>query len=417
MRRTLRTVAAAVMLVALFAIGSTVSYAVDGASGYEPTKAIEYAVQHWDDTKAYDGGKVDCVKFVKSCVEAGGVPVEEGRNYGYTPEAYVNYILDNGYADEYELTLTPHSWNTSRFYVDCDKNAGKISVGDILVYKCTKKGCAKSCFHLELVGDIEGKAKSYAHNTAKNNVDVITFPHSACKSSGATDANTKIFVLHFKSDDNLFPCQHKYGEYKVIAPADKAGFGKTGKQTASCTLCGDTKTKVIPAVKTPVLSTTAYTYNGVAKKPAVTVKNTAGTKIASTVTYAKGRTSVGKYAVTVKINSANYSGSKTIYFKINPKGTSISKLTAGKKSFTVKWSKQSAKMSTSRITGYQYRYSTSSKMTNAKTYTVNGYSKTSAKKASLISKKYYYVQVRTYKTVSGVKYYSAWSKAKKVKTK
>ena len=92
-------------------------------------------------------------------------------------------------------------------------------------------------------------------------------------------------------------------------------------------------------------------------------------------------------------------------------------LTAAKKGFTVKWAKQSAKMSSSRITGYQYRYSTSSKMTSAKTMTVAGYSKTSAKKTGLIAKKNYYVQVRTYKTVNGVKYYSAWSKYKKVKTK
>lgn len=32
-------------------------------------------------------------------------------------------------------------------------------------------------------------------------------------------------------------------------------------------------------------------------------------------------------------------------------------------------------------------------------------------------KKYYYVQVRTYKTIKGIKYYSGWSSAKKVKTK
>ena len=35
----------------------------------------------------------------------------------------------------------------------------------------------------------------------------------------------------------------------------------------------------------------------------------------------------------------------------------------------------------------------------------------------LKAKKKYYVQVRTYKTVSGKKYYSKWSKKKTVKTK
>lgn len=416
MKRTLKLASAFLIVASLFIAGVTTAYAADSDKGYDPNKAIAYAIEHWDDKTAYDGGTVDCVKFVKSCVEAGGVPIEEGRTWGYNPVDYVNYILDNGYADKYELTLTPHSWNSNRFYVSSYLNEGKISTGDILVYSCTFKGCEKPCFHLELVGDADGIVKSYAHNTAKNNVDVITYPHKKCKAKGATDSNTKISVLHFK-EDLVFPCQHKYGTYKVLDADDKAGFDKTGLSTATCSLCGESKTKVIPAVKTPTLSTTAYTYNGKAKKPIVTVKDTAGTSIAKSVTYAKGRISVGKYAVTVKLNSAKYSGTKTVYFKINPKGTSVSKLTAAKKGFTVKWAKQSAKMSSSRITGYQYRYSTSSKMTSAKTMTVAGYSKTSAKKTGLIAKKNYYVQVRTYKTVNGVKYYSAWSKYKKVKTK
>ena len=57
------------------------------------------------------------------------------------------------------------------------------------------------------------------------------------------------------------------------------------------------------------------------------------------------------------------------------------------------------------------------KMTNATIKTVKGYGKTSAKKTGLKAKKTYYVQVRIYKTVNGVKYYSPWSKYKKVKTK
>ncbi|MDO4745114.1 MAG: fibronectin type III domain-containing protein [Bacillota bacterium] len=172
------------------------------------------------------------------------------------------------------------------------------------------------------------------------------------------------------------------------------------------------------------LSYSAYTYNGKAKTPTVTVK--AGTLTAASkrttdstnvdLTYAKGRKNVGSYKVTVK-GRGNYTGTVTKTFKINPKGTSISKLTKGKKSFTVKWKKQSGKMATSRITGYQYRYSTSSKMTNAKIKTVKGYSKISAKRTGLKAKKKYYVQVRTYKKVGSTTYYSTWSKVKSVKTK
>ena len=83
----------------------------------------------------------------------------------------------------------------------------------------------------------------------------------------------------------------------------------------------------------------------------------------------------------------------------------------------MKWKRQSAKMATSRITGYQIRYSTSSKMTSAKTKTVKGYKYTSKKVTRLKAKTKYYVQVRTYKTVSGKKYYSGWSSKKSVVTK
>ena len=75
-------------------------------------------------------------------------------------------------------------------------------------------------------------------------------------------------------------------------------------------------------------------------------------------------------------------------------------------------------MSTSYITGYQIQYATDSKFTkNVKKVTVPKYSTTSKKITKLKPKKKYYVQIRSYKTVGGKKYYSAWSAKKTVKTK
>ena len=99
-------------------------------------------------------------------------------------------------------------------------------------------------------------------------------------------------------------------------------------------------------------------------------------------------------------------------FKINPKATSLSKLTAATKSLKVKWKKQSTQ-----VTGYEIQYSTSKKFTSAKKVTVKKYKTTSTTIKKLKAKKTYYVRIRTYKTVSGKKYYSAWSKALKKKTK
>ena len=168
------------------------------------------------------------------------------------------------------------------------------------------------------------------------------------------------------------------------------------------------------------LSSLNYTYNGSTRTPSVKIKNADGITVGKTyytVTYASGRKNVGKYKVTIKLKG-NYSGTVTKYFKINPKGTSISSLTKASKAFTVKWKKQSAKMATTRITGYQIQYSTSKMFSsNVKSKMVSGYSNTSKKITGLSAKKTYYVRVRTYKTVNGTKYYSGWSAIKSVKTK
>ena len=56
-------------------------------------------------------------------------------------------------------------------------------------------------------------------------------------------------------------------------------------------------------------------------------------------------------------------------------------------------------------------------MAGSKTVTVGKTRTVSTKIKKLKAKKKYYVQIRTYKTVNGTKYYSAWSAKKSVKTK
>ena len=178
-------------------------------------------------------------------------------------------------------------------------------------------------------------------------------------------------------------------------------------------------TTVIPKASSVKLSTTSYTYDGKVKTPAVVVKDSKGKTLKKntdyTISYAKGRKNVGKYAVKITFKG-KYSGTKIVYFTIKPKSTSISKVTAGSKKFTVKWKKK-----TTQTTGYQIQYSTSSKFSKAKTVTVSKNKTTSKTVSKLKAKKKYYVRVRTYKTVKvngkSTKIYSSWSKAKYVTTK
>ncbi len=194
----------------------------------------------------------------------------------------------------------------------------------------------------------------------------------------------------------------------------KATIKKNGQIVSTCTRCKKVKTTTIYYPKTIKLSATTYTYSGSVKKPSVTVKDSKGKTISSkyyTVTYASGRKNVGKYAVKITFKG-NYSGSKTVYFTIEPKTTSISKVQAQKKGFKATWRKQS-----SQTTGYEIAYSTSSKFKSAKTKTISKNTTTSLKVSKLSAAKKYYVRVRTYKKVDGKTYYSDWSKAKTVTTK
>ena len=196
---------------------------------------------------------------------------------------------------------------------------------------------------------------------------------------------------------------------------DKNNSSDNNKNNTSGTNSGQT-TKTNPSVQKATLTQTSYIYDGKVKNPAVKVFDSNGTQLSSkdyTVSKATGRKNVGKYKYTITFKN-EYKGEKarTLYFTINPKPTKLTSLKKGSKRFTAKWKKVSAQAS-----GYQIRYSMKSSMAGSKVLTVKSYKTTSKKITRLKKKKKYYVQVRTYKTVSKVKYYSGWSGKKTIVTK
>lgn len=196
---------------------------------------------------------------------------------------------------------------------------------------------------------------------------------------------------------------------------DKNNSSDNNKNNISGTNSGQT-TKTNPSVQKATLTQTSYSYDGKVKNPAVKVFDSNGTQLSSkdyTVSKAIGRKNVGKYKYTITFKN-EYKGEKvrTLYFTINPKPTKLTSLKKGSKRFTAKWKKVSKQAS-----GYQIRYSMKSSMAKSKILTVKNYKTTSKKITRLKKKKKYYVQIRTYKTVSKVKYYSGWSRKKTVVTK
>lgn len=128
-----------------------------------------------------------------------------------------------------------------------------------------------------------------------------------------------------------------------------------------------------------------------------------------TVTY-KNNKAIGIATATVK-GKGNYTGSKKVTFRINPKGTAFAKLTGGKQQITLKWKNPK------NITGYEIQYSLKKNFSGKKTVKIKKAKTLATTIKKLAANKTYYVRIRTYTTVKKKNYYSAWSKVKAVKTK
>ena len=219
------------------------------------------------------------------------------------------------------------------------------------------------------------------------------------------------------------PDAHVWDEGVVTKEATET---ETGIMTYTCKEDpSHTKTEVIPKLVSianakVVLSASSFAYNGKVRKPSIKTINGKALKSGAdyTVTWSNNSSkNVGSYTVTIT-GKGNYTGVTKATYNITPKGTSLKTPKKAKKAITVKWKRQAAKMSKSRITGYQIQLATDKKFTkNRKTVNVKGYKKVSRKVKRLKAKKKYYIRIRTYKTVSGKNYYSGWSKVKTAKTR
>lgn len=345
-----------------------------------------------------------------------------------TVDGEISYRCIDCNREKTEAIAAGHDWDEGAV----TKRASRHRTGK-MTYTCTVCGDTR-----------EEVIPATSHNVHTAVSELIPGKKATCKEAGYRDCyvctvcdNAPDAERYYEDPECTIEIDDidkwREGEGKLEKTSEHCGTLKlTGKKAATttsngytgdkvCSLCGEIAEKGSTVKKVsskPTLSYTSCTYTGKVRKPAVTVKDSAGKKLIKDTDYTVSydRKSVGKATVTVK-GKGKYSFEKKLYFKINPKGTSISSLTRDKKAFRVKWKKQTQKMSKYRITGYQIRYSTSSKMTNAKYVTRSGYLNYSKKITKLKSKKKYYVQVRTYRKSGGAKYYSTWSDKKSVTTK
>ena len=277
---------------------------------------------------------------------------------------------------------------------------------------CTKAGLTQG-IHCSVCGTVI-KAQTTVNATGHKYDSGKVTKNATCTTAGVKTYTCT--VCKATKTETIAKKAHTYKNYVT-----KATTSQNGSVVNKCSVCGVKKsTTTVYKISSVALSTTATYYNGKVKTPGVTVKDSKGKTLKKgtdyTVSFASGRKNVGRYAVTVTFKG-NYSGKKTLYFNIIPRGVSkINSVTPKSKGFVVNWTKQRTQ-----TTGYQIQYSTNKNMSGAKTITMpkNTYYAKNIK--GLKGNKRYYVRIRTYKVTkfNGKNYniYSPWCTTKSVTTK
>lgn len=144
-------------------------------------------------------------------------------------------------------------------------------------------------------------------------------------------------------------CGKTYNDNKVKATGHswkitvkQATMKKAGAKVYVCTVCKKKVTKTIDMITTVKLAAVNYAKTGKKITPTLVVKNSAGKKLkagtAYTLKYTGNRKNLGTCKVTVTF-IGNYSGSKTLKFRIVPAAAKTVKATVSGKNVTVNWSK------------------------------------------------------------------------------
>lgn len=235
--------------------------------------------------------------------------------------------------------------------------------------------------------------------------------------------NNETLKRNENSTDKIY--DFKVSDYKNNINAGTASAVVTGhgnyKGTADMVF-SIAKKDIKDLIFTPSIENIFYSYTGTYRTPAVSVifkdATTSSGKVQSYKLKKGTDYSVvyedNKYVGTANViftGSGNFTGIYVENFAIRPKPTVVRKLIKGRKRFKVVWKKQTTQMS-----GYQIQYATNKKFTSSKKLITCSKSITSKTITKLKAKKTYYVRVRTYKTVDGIKYYSKWSNIMKTKT-
>ena len=253
--------------------------------------------------------------------------------------------------------------------------------------------------------------KIYLSSSSVSEISSKTYTGSAIEPSFTVTLNNKILK---ENEDYTVTYSNNIsiGTAKILIK----GIGNyVGEKTITFKIVAPTTSKInLSSASVSEISSKSYT--GSAIKPSVTVKVNGKTLSLNkdyTVTYSNN-ISVGTAKILIK-GTGNYTGEKTITFKIIPK--KISKVSLSKKttnSLTLSWNKLDD------VTGYKiYKYDSKSEDYEY-LKTIKGASTTSFTDSNLTDATVYKYKVRGYKTVDGNAYNgfisNSFAESTKVKT-
>lgn len=241
---------------------------------------------------------------------------------------------------------------------------------------------------------------------------------ATCTTAGKTEgSHCSVCGKVIKAQTEIKAKGHVAGDWIT----DKAAaVGVKGRKHRSCMVCGAVvESADIPALSPKSISSASvslsiatYSFDGKFKTPSVTVKlgSTALRKGIDYVVSYRNNKNVGKATVAIT-GKGLYAGTITRTFVINPAKQEIQKLTAKSKGFYIDYAAKG------HATGYEIQYATNSSFSGAKKTVITSNKTDKVTVSKLSGNKKYYVRVRTYTTVNGIKYYGAWSAVKTVTTK
>jgi len=312
--------------------------------------------------------------------------------YGFNYERGVGEMLeDAGHRAEFILSKVMGETNYKKDYSeysDWEKFTAheKVSPG--------KSGVGNIHFAPNSVSDYDWGNKTYVYSTCNDWVNYPNMNAEPTKVNCSTWGNGDIRE-HHKWWFSLLP--HAQGINSKTGFYNNWWFYFTLEYINS--------KKELSTLNISTISDKAYT--GKARKPDVTIKD-GDYKLVYGTDYTlsfKNNQNIGIATITIK-GKGNYTGTKTVNFKIIPAKTTVKATRSGER-INLRWGAVSG------IDKYQIYYSTDGGKTYKRAGSVAGTKSSCA--LALPSGKTYTIIIRSYKTVNGKTYYSKWSDAVTVK--